>query len=167
MLPQHILVSLDGSVQAHGVLQYATTLTAALQARLTLLHVVEASARLGWEGRPELESVLASGINQRKANMRRRLAVTAQRICTTGVACEAVVVAGDPVSIMIHFARAQEVGLIIVGSHKRTGLAHVLLGSVAEKVVRLAPCAVLVVHGNGEPPMDQMVTAEAWDVEQG
>jgi hypothetical protein len=49
-------------------------------------------------------------------------------------------------------ATAQAIGadLIIMGTHGRTGLRHALMGSVAEKVVRLAPCAVLVPRSSGE-----------------
>ncbi|RMF87095.1 MAG: universal stress protein, partial [Nitrospinota bacterium] len=46
---------------------------------------------------------------------------------------------------IIETAKSHDVDLIVMGTHGRTGLAYVLLGSVAEKVVRLAPCPVLTV----------------------
>ena len=53
---------------------------------------------------------------------------------------------GDPFSGICQFAEQQHSDLIIMGSHGRTGLAHVFLGSVAERVVRHASCPVLVVR---------------------
>ena len=52
---------------------------------------------------------------------------------------------GYPFPRIIEIARKHEVDLIVMGTHGRTGLAHALLGSVAEKVVRKAPCPVLTV----------------------
>ena len=53
---------------------------------------------------------------------------------------------GPPFVEIIRYARENDVDLIVLGTHGRTGLAHVLLGSVAEKVVRKAPCPVLTVR---------------------
>ena len=64
------------------------------------------------------------------------------------------VLLGQPVAPAIAgFARATGVDLIVVGSHGRTGLARLVVGSVAEAVVRTAPCSVLVVRSpEGVPP---------------
>lgn len=59
------------------------------------------------------------------------------------------VVQGVPFVEIIRQAREKGVGLIVMGTHGRTGLTHVLLGSVAEKVVRKAPCPVLTVRPEG------------------
>lgn len=53
---------------------------------------------------------------------------------------------GDPGHEIVAFAKEAGAGLIVMPSHGRTGLAHILLGSVAERVVRLAPCPVLVLR---------------------
>ncbi len=53
---------------------------------------------------------------------------------------------GVPFVEIIRYARDKEVDMIVIGTHGRTGIAHVLLGSVAEKVVRKAPCPVLTVR---------------------
>ena len=50
---------------------------------------------------------------------------------------------------IIRYARKQEIDLIVLATHGRTGLTHVLLGSVAENVVRTAPCPVLTVRPEG------------------
>jgi len=59
---------------------------------------------------------------------------------------------GKPFVEIIRYARDHEIDLIVVGSHGRTGLTHALLGSVAEKVVRKAPCPVLTVRQPSKQP---------------
>jgi len=66
------------------------------------------------------------------------------RVTAAGLEGDIVVVHGVPFHEIVETAKAQNVDLIIIGTHGRTGLQHILLGSVAEKVVRLAPCPVLV-----------------------
>jgi nucleotide-binding universal stress UspA family protein len=55
--------------------------------------------------------------------------------------------AGNPADMICRTAADEEAGVILMPTHGRTGLGHLLLGSVAEKVVRQAPCSVLVVRG--------------------
>jgi len=57
---------------------------------------------------------------------------------------------GDPGSRIAEIASERDAGLIVISSHGRTGLNRMLLGSVAERVVRLAPCPVLVLRGEQE-----------------
>jgi len=59
------------------------------------------------------------------------------------------VTVGFPVEEIMKYAHDREVDLIVVGTHGHTGLSHMLLGSVAEKLVRLATCPVLTVHPKG------------------
>lgn len=64
-----------------------------------------------------------------------------------GVAIKAFVMSGKPADAIIEIARDKNADLIVLGSHGRTGLEKLLMGSVAERVIVLAPCAVLVVKG--------------------
>ena len=57
---------------------------------------------------------------------------------------------GDPGIGITNIARQRDAGLIVISSHGRTGLNRILLGSVAERVVRLAPCPVLVLRADSE-----------------
>jgi nucleotide-binding universal stress UspA family protein len=66
------------------------------------------------------------------------------QVTAAGLAGEIVVVHGTPSQEILDTAKRYQVDLIVMGTHGRTGLPHILLGSVAEKVVRLAPCPVLV-----------------------
>ena len=75
---------------------------------------------------------------------------SAARATSSGaVGVEAKLVEGVPFKEIISFARAGNYDLIVMGTHGRSGLKHALLGSVAEKVVRKAPCAVLTVRMPG------------------
>lgn len=56
------------------------------------------------------------------------------------------VVVGDPATEIAHYAKEQQISLIIIPSHGRLGMSRFLMGSVAERVVRLAPCPVLVLR---------------------
>ena len=56
---------------------------------------------------------------------------------------------GTPFVEVVRYARAADIDLIVIGTHGRSGLAHVLLGSTAERVVRKAPCPVLSVRPEG------------------
>jgi nucleotide-binding universal stress UspA family protein len=69
----------------------------------------------------------------------------AAQILGQSVAYETVVKGGIPESSIIEAVSELNIDLIVMASHGRTGLAHLVLGSVAEEVVRLAPCPVMVV----------------------
>jgi nucleotide-binding universal stress UspA family protein len=70
----------------------------------------------------------------------------------TGLSCDSMIAQGVPSHTIVDLAGKRAVDLIIMGTHGRTGLSSVLLGSVAEKVVRLAPCPVLVTRRAPETP---------------
>jgi nucleotide-binding universal stress UspA family protein len=55
------------------------------------------------------------------------------------------VLVGPPHVLIVRYARDNEIDLIVLATHGRTGLSHVLIGSVAEKVVQMAPCPVLTI----------------------
>ena len=63
-----------------------------------------------------------------------------------GISVEARFVDGDPATEIVRIAREEEVALIAMGTHGRTGVRRVLMGSVAEQVLRRAPCPVLTVR---------------------
>lgn len=81
-----------------------------------------------------------------KAEAQRSMEAALARVTAAGLTGERIILYGAPFQEIIDTAKARQVDLIIMGTHSRTGLLHVLLGSVAEKVVRLAPCSVFVVR---------------------
>ncbi len=73
-----------------------------------------------------------------------------------GVRCETVTrVSGDPVEGILGAEKELGADLIVMATHGRTGLAHLFLGSVAEKVVRESPCPVFTTHKREELPLDR------------
>jgi len=69
-----------------------------------------------------------------------------QHLANEGFPVKRKVVAGRPFVTIIEYARNREIDLIVIATHGRTGLKSVLLGSVAEKVVRKSPCPVLTIR---------------------
>lgn len=138
---QRFLVPLDFSEYANQALDYAINLANKLGARLTLLHVIQ-SLPLG--GVDMGVTLPYTYIQDLEAEIMDNMNNCLERVTAAGLEGDIVVVHGVPFHEIIETARTQRVALIIMGTHGRTGLQHVLLGSVAEKVVRLAPCPVLV-----------------------
>ena len=83
-----------------------------------------------------------SGIEERVVEDLERILVELQ---DGGISAEYLSVRGSPERIILEVASSKNADLIVMGTHGRTGLAHVVLGSVAERVVREAPCPVLTV----------------------
>ncbi len=129
----------------------------AIKARLTLLHVVEPWTICEAGERPELEAILATYAHDYEDEARRTLDKMVQRGCDTGVVCHGLVVTGVPLQMILAVARARQVDCIIMGTHGRSGVSRVLLGSVAAGMMRYAPCPVLVVRAQ-EPALRQECT---------
>lgn len=141
MTPQHCLVPIDFSEYSLHALEYAVELAGILHARLTLLHVIQSLPVGGTDMGVTLPYAYIENLEE---DLRRSLESYRERITAEGLLSEVAIVHGVPFQEIIETAKARQVDLIIMGTHGRTGIRHVLLGSVAEKVVRLAPCPVLV-----------------------
>jgi nucleotide-binding universal stress UspA family protein len=144
MMPaQCFLVPVDFSEYANQALEYAINLASKLDAHLTLLHVIP-SLPLG--GVDMGVTLPYTYIQDLEAEITSAMQAYLEQVTAVGLEGEIAVVHGVPFQEIIEIAKTQQVALIVMGTHGRTGLQHVLLGSVAEKVVRLAPCPVLVVR---------------------
>jgi len=77
------------------------------------------------------------------------VSVAEQQLKDDGYQAEGRVLQGDPREVLLDIAEEEGADIVVVGSHGRTGLAKVLMGSVASHVVTHAPCSVLVVKRNG------------------
>ena len=73
------------------------------------------------------------------------LGVEEKRVLAAGLRCETAMLVGRPDAEIVARATATGAELIVMGTHGRSGLAHALLGSVAERVVQHSPCPVLIV----------------------
>jgi nucleotide-binding universal stress UspA family protein len=140
MSTQHFLVPVDFSEYANQALDYAIALATKLQSRLTLLHVIYMPALAAGEIGPYMTDI--------EAQARKAIEGNLQRVNDAGLEGTTMLVHGIPWQEIVQTAEDKLADLIIMGTHGRSGIQHVLLGSVAEKVVRLAPCPVLVTRAS-------------------
>jgi nucleotide-binding universal stress UspA family protein len=153
MTVQHILVPTDFSAYADCALEYAITLASTLHARVTLLHVL---STVYWGTGDVPWALPATFLEELEAATQQSLEPLLQRVRAAGLEGKALVAYGSPFAGIIAMAQDHNVDLIVMGSHGRTGLQHMLLGSVAERVVRLAPCPVLVTRGPAPGPAEEV-----------
>lgn len=139
---QTILVPVDFSACSGRALTYAIAFARQFKASITLMHVVELNY-MG-TGLGEIEVPLLE--NELRENASRQLDRLLETVVREGVTAEAQIRLGRPWHEMTEAARTMGADLVIMGTHGYTGLKHVLMGSTAERVVRHAPCPVLIVR---------------------
>jgi nucleotide-binding universal stress UspA family protein len=142
---RRILVPTDFSKYSDAALTYAGAFAQKFGADIYLLHVVQ-DLTLFYP-----EAVLAAPaavptVDQFRQAARTALDRTLAGLRLPDVVVHPVVVEGTPYDAVVRFAGEKEIDLIVMGTHGRSGLAHLFMGSVAEKVVRKAPCPVLTVR---------------------
>src|SRR6266545_6913689 len=148
MPTHHILVPIDFSESAEQALDYAIRLARTLNARLTVLHVIQPVPMAGVDMGVALPETY---LQELEAAVQGSMEDALAHVTAAGLTGERVVLYGVPFQEIVETAKARQVDLIVMGTHGRTGLMHVLLGSVAEKVVSLAHCSVLVVRSVDTP----------------
>jgi universal stress protein A len=135
-----MLLPTDFSPSAAHACQQGFALAAREQAQLVLLHVLGRSTLAFGDTplpmRTQLEHEICAEAEQ-------RLTVLA---ASQTVPVETLVVWGNPAVAICRIAQERKIDLIVMSTHGRIGLAHLFLGSVAERVVRHAPCSVLIIR---------------------
>ncbi len=149
-LPRHILVPHDFSETAQTALSYAMELAAKLQARLTVLHAYE----LPSYGYPEGLAMTPEVVENIQRSSELGLEAVVAKARQSGIAVAQVLRQGPAWSEIDAVAKESRVDLIVMGTHGRQGISRALLGSIAEKVVRTAPCPVL----DGARPSSRTLT---------
>lgn len=137
-----VLLPTDLSEYAAGAVPYAVEFARSFGAALHLLSVVDAH----WVGpvvNVEFPGQVEDTLQFHRQAAERGLRSLADEL--SGVAVRTEVLIGAPHVEIVRYARREEIDLIVLATHGRTGLAHALIGSVAEKVVQMAPCPVLTV----------------------
>ena len=137
-----ILCPVDHSECSYLALKYAISLALKDEAKLYLMHVID--SRLYDTEIYKLSPYKLNEIDESK--IRTDLMKSLPEGTTDVLEVETIVVNGVPFNEIINAATEISVDLIVIGTHGRTGISHVMLGSVAEKVVRKAPCPVLTVR---------------------
>lgn len=136
----HILVPTDFSATSDAALRYGVELARTFHARLHLLHVPEHPSEAAKAEYP----IGLFETAQKVAAERLGHLLTDQE--TRELRPECALRSGTPYHEIVRYADERQIDLIVIGTHGRSGVARVLIGSVAEKVVRKAPCPVLTVH---------------------
>jgi nucleotide-binding universal stress UspA family protein len=142
-----ILVTTDFSLQGDHAIGHAFRLAADHGAAVLLCHVVESVPPNPFYAHYVPADAVKNMSEKAEAEARQALL---DRVPKSGrlasVPHEIVIAHGAPLDEIVRVAAERAVDLIVIATHGRTGVKHVLLGSVAERVIRCAPCPVLVVR---------------------
>jgi len=147
ILMNAILVATDFGETSDAALVYGRNLARTFGARLSVVHVAEdVSATAGQElYAGDLHELQAEVVDTATSRLHSSLC---EKDLTVVDARPVVRVSSNPANAIIEYAKEAHVDLIVVGTHGRGPMSHLLMGSVAEHVVRHAPCPVLVVRPN-------------------
>lgn len=139
---RHVLIPLDESEQSDRALAHAIEVVS--DARVTLLTVIDPSSGFSTgTGTPGAAEVW---YESEKERVKERLSNARQTVETEGIAVETVIETGRPAPAIVEHADTHDIDQIIMGSHGRQGVSRLLLGSVAETVVRRSSVPVTVVR---------------------
>lgn len=148
---KRILVPVDFSKPSMRALDYAIDLSKPFGAEVTVCSVVE-PIYLAVPYADGQSAAIASLIIEQRRNAVAQLNRLRKRYSARGVDLTTCVVEGVPAEAIAAVADRLKTELIVIATHGRTGLSHLLLGSVAERVVRSAPCPVLTVRAAVRSP---------------
>ena len=140
-----ILVPIDFSKHSQNALNYAVAFAEKFGAEIYLLNVVQDLALFIPDAVTAVPPI-SPPVEQLTAAARSALNDAILKMPLQNIPHQAEVREGTPFYEIIQFAKEKSIDLIVMGTHGHSGLVHVLLGSVTEKVVRKAPCPVLTVR---------------------
>jgi nucleotide-binding universal stress UspA family protein len=144
-----ILIAIDFSENSDYAFEYALTLAKQFNSRLSVLHVINEPVDLRGFYVPhisfeQLEKEIEEGAEKMMANFCNSKLGGFTNVTTS-------IVTGIPYEEIVRAAKEMAASLIVLGTHGRTGLDHLIFGSTAERVVRAAACPVLTVRLPAEP----------------
>lgn len=137
---QQIVYATDFSSSSRNALKMAVAIARDRGAKLWIVHVTEPRPAYTVAG---VYASLPSGNQFGDENAQLQEVVPED----SAVPCEHRLLIGEPAEEIVRFATEQQADLIVIGTHGRTGLTRILLGSVAEAVLRHATCPVLTLRG--------------------
>jgi nucleotide-binding universal stress UspA family protein len=140
-----ILCPIDHSDCSKEALKYAVSFAMKDEAKLYLLHVID--IRSFDESLDTMTRQMPD--DETMKQLKTKLFECVPEEIRNDMQVEALVVQGIPFAEIISIAKKNKVDMIVMGTHGRTGLAHIMIGSVSEKVVRKAHCPVLTVRQSG------------------
>jgi nucleotide-binding universal stress UspA family protein len=139
-----ILVPIDFSERSITVLRNAVDVAGKFEAELNIIFVVEDFSSMFEFSVPHISSDIQEEAMKRGAE--KKMENFLNENLNSSVASKSKVLIGHVVEEIIRFAEAEGIDLIIMGTHGYKGLERMLLGSVVEKVLRMAPCPVLTIN---------------------
>lgn len=142
-MSRRILVPVDGSEQAHAACEFVAD--AFPDAELVLLHVIN-PADAGYSAQASLPTFSEEWYDQQKEVAHKLFDEIEADLSEEGVSVDREIEVGKPTRTIVEYAEEEAVDQIVMGSHGRTGLSRLILGSVAENVVRRAHCPVTIVR---------------------
>ena len=145
---RHILYPSDFSPASSAAFTKALALARDAKAQLTIVHVLNPAVVLPVDGYVA-PSVYDDIQRLAETYARKKLDVLLARARKAGVRAKTALVEGVAAERIVAAARRNRADLIVIGTHGRTGLARLMLGSVASRVVATAACPVLTVRGRG------------------
>jgi nucleotide-binding universal stress UspA family protein len=147
---KRVLAPTDFSSHSEKAVRFACGLAERFGADLHLVHVLSEIIPAGPD--PLLMPVMPPQFYQENED---RAKETLQRLLDPAwgkpKATVSAVRWGSPVEAIVDYAGEQKIDLLVIATHGRTGLSHVLLGSVAERIVRESPCPVLTIRDSTRP----------------
>ncbi len=152
---QRILWATDLSPVSEAAWPYVLMLADLLTAEVILLHAVRPAELAGLADHPVPPP--AGWVERYLTPLEQDLERRQRAVEALGLRARRKIVVGTPAEVIVAEAQGEQVDLIVMGTHGRSGLSHVLLGSVAEAVIRKAACPVLTVQ------LKQGSEARAWD----
>jgi nucleotide-binding universal stress UspA family protein len=139
-----IMIAVDGSSSSEPVVEFVARMRWPAGSRVLVVSIANAAATM--VGAPFEASAASAEIEALDIREHEELVSRASRSLTeAGMPCETKVTVGEPASALLQTVRDEGVDLLVMGSHGRTGLTKLLLGSVSAHLVGHSPCSVLVV----------------------
>lgn len=153
---EKIIYATDFSERCQPALHYATAFAAAENARLLIVHVDDETPGLvigdvGYGYLPHVDRIAEEQLEQ----------LEKIKPSTPNVSFERHFLRGDAAEEIIKFAKEQDAHLIVIGTHGASGLSRLLMGGVAEEIVRSAPCPVLTVRIPDPPSTEAEASQES------
>ncbi len=133
-----IICPVDFSGLSRKALQYANEFAKLSNGKVFLVGVIENDPTITY----------SRGLEKERAEEEQKLVALIEEEKMAGIVADYVIYEGFAEECILDYAKRQEADLIIMGSHGRRGLKRMILGSVAEHVIRRSPCPVLVVKEN-------------------
>jgi len=137
---RHVIVPVDFEQHTDTLAEFAICMANKLEAKVTFVHVVQKGEYFSDYDSSSFEKFEARIQN----NAEKKMAAMIEKNKTSCPGCTGVLLSGDTVDCIVEYAKDQEVNLIILATHGSKGIEKILLGSVADRVLKRAHCPTLV-----------------------